>query len=725
MSTGAGAQNDAHDPWSSLVAALPLGLHGAGIPLRKLLEPWFSWTLPVSGSVVRLGGPRRNDIRDVQCFAIFMGAEVRGAAKVGTGTFMSYVEPLERHLERLEADARKLVVVVTESAALGSGVRQRIAEYQEKYSAVVVPFFIGEVRKATSDGRVDELLGERLLDLHARPNLFVRHRRRFDATRIIGLDQQTGDLVSVLREPGGAVLLSGGPGSGKSALVGMAEYGLENTKFVRVECSHVSPSTAFGVAIELLSHLGVECNAPGEALERLRKELTRFKPGGDRFSPQLVVVLEDSDWLIEAIDPRSAEHADARALWTLLSKTVKARCMSLVVTALTTAVLEDRRPYDWPNPVAQLGVPYDIPPLSKQSAGRLVRELGFGCNLRFDDAAIDEVHAQSGGNIEVLLRICARVVDAVRSRDHDHSLVSLNVGLESVKRAVEELVADSTSLKGGALDVLDRDDLRVLRAIAIHHPANVDKLRALLEALPPSQVDRRLERLKQMGLVVTREQGESITIPVLAAWLARHREPIPPRDLFGPIAMAAGLAILGVAFYLVMQGSEAVSARLLYYGCELTLTTHKRQAEGELIKIHAHEDGCEPKDVPRAVGLTVSALDEEVDIQGEHSGVVHCDGDVCDADLTLKTEFGYSSLPLLVKVTGDPANKSRIPLTIEKDPTAVLKRRAGQVLAYGSGALTLIGTYVAFQRRLRSLLRALRALLHRSAAIEGAGNPEA
>jgi serine/threonine-protein kinase len=85
--------------WQALSESLPLGLRGSAEVLRGLMTPWFSSCSPVAPNVVRLEGPRVPHVRSLASYAVLMGADAAGANRVGTHTFMTFVTPLERHLE--------------------------------------------------------------------------------------------------------------------------------------------------------------------------------------------------------------------------------------------------------------------------------------------------------------------------------------------------------------------------------------------------------------------------------------------------------------------------------------------------------------------------------------------------------------------------------------------------------------------------------------------------
>jgi hypothetical protein len=448
-----------------------------------------------------------------------------------------------------------------------------------------------------------------------------------------------------------------------------------------------------------------------EPVEALRAVLASGVPSEKVDHPNRVIVLEDADLLIESIAEGSIEYQAAREIWNILNRAASSKRINLVVTGLVAGLLAERRPFDWHNALCKQAHNQTLRPLNRHSSARLVRELGLGCNVRFDEGAIDLVQSESGGNIDVLSRLCGQIVEAQRSSDTDHPLATVTINADAVRQAVAAMVVDVSALQGGALDVLDAVERRVLRAVAVHRPKTLRGLQLMLENDLPNLVASKLQRLKHMALIVHSSQGEQLTIPILANWL-KHNENARAGEARqrksatrARVAFALGLGLLGLAMYFVVALDELQSAGPLpYHSCELTVYAPKRATDGQQIAVHLSAEHCDLDDATRQAALVAVQGLDGVAVSGVSGPVTQhlgCNGGVCTADLTvtLRAPGGHV---MRLAVTTDDNHEQQI--AIENDPAALLKRLGTKTLGYASGVLTFLGLLGAFQERLRRML---------------------
>lgn len=714
-------------PWDALEEAIPGALREHDAALRDALAAWFDRSQLVCDNVIQLHGNTVLKEAKISCFAVFLGTsardERRDGSALGTRTFMAHAEPLGRQLSSLKVHERKLVIVVSGTPEFGKGVWQRISSYQEQYSATVVPLYVGDVAKAQREGRIGRFLEQRLLDLHPRPNLYARRTGDPDPTRIVGLGSEIHEIVASLQRPGAVLLVSGAPGCGKSSLVTMTEYGLENVRFIKIHCAQLPVRDAATLAGEVMNALNVPEQGTGGPLGAfLEASSTVLRSAAARTARSTsVLVLEDADWLAELLTGPDA--AAVRDLVTALAQRARAGSLSLLLTGCSIGALARRKLGEWHNPLAPLATRYPLPPLSMRSAERVIRELGHGCNLKFEDGTIKELRDASGGNVDILLRICSHIVEAQRKRHDEHPLAIVEIRLRDVRLSVDELATDCVALEGGVLDLLDDLERRIIEVIALHEPRTLRRLQLLLEDVPPAKVASRLDHLRRTGLVGRGGTRLALQIPLLARWLkanvsaqmgeakrARRR-----RVSISTSAITLGL-FLG-AVYFVIPSAKYVSTSSVELGtCRFTISHPAAAGPGEEIYLQFSAESCNAAAVDAAFGVQGQAgtlLEEKDGMVGPILSPIRCFGGACAGSTTL-TVGKHQSGPIHLSVVSADSHSAHV--LIDYDELSRMRGLATAALQVVSAALTLLGVFLALRKRTERLLRGAVALTERKLA---------
>ncbi|MFL5349374.1 MAG: protein kinase domain-containing protein, partial [Hyalangium sp.] len=516
-------------PWEGLAPLLPGTFQLHAMTVVQFLRSLFDGFHPVARNVVQLGHPLFEQSGSQPFFAIFVAGADSREARLQTRTFIQYSEPLEEHLSLLESGARKVVIAIVDSEELGGGVRGRIFELRKKFGAIVLPLHVRELASALKEKQPHQIFLERLSDFHTPPDVFAIGSRKVDPTAVFGMRRLVNELTRLLQEATPFISLTGLPGTGKTALIELARYGLEDARFVSVRCIEVSERRVSEVAALVGRALEAPATAgpPPGIRERLEAAISSAKERAQ--GQRIVLVIEDADFCISALtDERASEEErrDARLFWTSLADQSRAGACAVVVTSLAGSQLSDTVLSGWANPLANQVHVLRVELLSLEDVRRMCTELGRQINVTFDEAALRRIYELSAGNVRVVRSLCSQAIQLRRRASAVSPLQELHVRKRDIARAAVQVAGTSDTFRGNLLPWLDPTDKQVLEVVASQRPRTVKTLcNSLKGQVSAEQCDLSLERLRRMGLVEHREGHERITIPLLEDWVQHHITP--------------------------------------------------------------------------------------------------------------------------------------------------------------------------------------------------------
>jgi tRNA A-37 threonylcarbamoyl transferase component Bud32 len=221
-----------------LTAALPRGLKDADRLLYAFFSELFTAAEPVRDGLLRLRAAAAiRDLAEREHFAIFVDEVARVSdeplGQLGTVVFQTRINPLAAAIEQARAPSGSVLIVVTAASQLGKGVREIIFNLRRDKGLFVVPLALPEIQRVAGRKEARLLLLNRVADLHSVSDPFSILEPSTDPTRCVGFASEVLSLVNYISDGGHIVNIVGPPGSGKSTVVAMAEYGCGEANVIR------------------------------------------------------------------------------------------------------------------------------------------------------------------------------------------------------------------------------------------------------------------------------------------------------------------------------------------------------------------------------------------------------------------------------------------------------------------------------------------------------------
>lgn len=674
------AQAEADTLFETLEAVLPRGLQDANRLLYAFFSELFASAEQVREGLLRLhAGAAIRDLAQRQHFAIFVDEveRVRDEAlgQLGTMVFESRVNPLAAAIEQARAPSGSVLIVVTAASQLGKGVREIIFNLRRDKGLFVVPFALPEIQRVAGRKEARLLLLNRVADLHSVSDPFSILEQSTDPTRCVGFAREVQAIVEHISDGGQVVNIIGPPGSGKSTVVAMAQYGCDEARvsreYIHVDCtelprepqeaarelrarvqqarlpirqhfertlianaqppvrSAVTPQpmaavTATPPALGAASPAGVR-QTMLDILKPVIEEagaqppVKRPRPGTSPQEPQLVLVLEDADWLVRmaaASNPDAEQRARAIELWRALAEL----CSSGGHTALVTCVrdLSDHDQVAGEKPLAFHRVA--LRAISLPEATRMVEPLGQLVGLTFPQKVIDHLYEECGGNVFALRLLCRAIARLTFEERNTSPLAKVTISRRHVAEAAQRVVAARTSFSGHIETWLDATERFMLQHVARERPRDVARACTNLAGLAPAQELRLAHaNLQRMGFIEA--QGQRVQIRLFERWIRVHMDAPPTRKVeierrrLGRIAFGFATSALVFGFYWTwLRNTRSRTPAMAIGECNYKLDYPDRVGEGEIIAVAAYRDCATVPAVPpllelSAVESTIHAVD--------------------------------------------------------------------------------------------------------------------
>jgi tetratricopeptide (TPR) repeat protein len=177
------------------------------------------------------------------------------------------------------------------------------------------------------------------------------------------------------------------------------------------------------------------------------RELLAAIAGGKAKGPQRIVIILDELERILPINtqPPVAGYLEFFALLRGLAQTGGA--ISSVVVAANSLISEKASWEGRENPVFALYQPIFLPPFSDKDTFNMVRELGKGMSVYWDDDALDAVYFEMGGHPFLTRQLCSRIIQA-------NHLRPLRIDAEMVNAAVSSFIREETDKFAQIMELL-------------------------------------------------------------------------------------------------------------------------------------------------------------------------------------------------------------------------------------------------------------------------------
>lgn len=638
-------------------AVIPSGFRDQSSYVVEFFRELFKTARQLEDRLIQLGTPVIRDLESRNHYVLFLHDVESDAAtpfgQIGARAFRTQVDPFAKELAKLQAPAGSVLITVLAAPQLGQGAREAIFALRTERNLFVVPIAASEIRQACQAGTTRLLLINRIADLHTVSDPFAIFEGFTDPTCFVGFSAEVADLVKYIGEGGKIISVAGPPGSGKTSMVAMAEYGCDTRdvarQFVRIQCgelpdhepgrliqeigarvrrlrgdredppaagdatppaaapSSVSPDLRASI-LQLGIRRAFHTTVPGVGPRRARQETGLAK------RHQLVIVLEDADWLIRlasSSEPNVEQRTAARELWGGLAQLCSAGGHTVIVTSIRDFQIMDQVPLEQPISVSRV----PMRALSRRDSDHLVTSLGELVGFRPTRRAFARLHDESGGNVYALRLLCSDVIRATRERPNYSPLASLTVTPRLVAKAVEHIEATGSTFRSHVSLWLDEVETNVLQYIAKERPRSPQAIRRALEAIAtPTQISRALDALELMGIVDHRRGHHRVCIPLFERWINSHLD--APRSRRYAIhqqrlsRIAVGFtctALLFGGYWTWLRSTRSTQARTIE-GCRYELDYPDRIGLDETIEVYVYQDCLIAKKHDLAVERVLSSL---------------------------------------------------------------------------------------------------------------------
>jgi tRNA A-37 threonylcarbamoyl transferase component Bud32 len=654
---GAGDDKLVHDAFAGAFdTVIPPGFRDQSTYLVEFFRELFKTASQLEGRLIQLGTPVIRDLDSRNHYVLFLHDVENDATtpfgQIGTRAFRAQVDPFAKQLAKLQAPAGSVLITVLAAPQLGQGARETIFALRTERNLFVVPIAASEIRQACEAGTTRLLLINRIADLHTVSDPFAIFEGFTDPTCFVGFSAEVADLVKYIGEGGKIISVAGPPGSGKTSMVAMAEYGCDTSnvarQFVRIQCGELPDHEPGRLIQEICARVrrlrgdrevapdGRDATQPAPPASAAVPDLraTILQLGAQRafqtmrgVTPhrarhetglakrhQLVIVLEDADWLIRlasSSEPNVEQRGAARELWVGLAQLCSSGAHTVIVTSIRDFQVMDQVPLEQPITVSRV----PMRALSRRESDHLVTSLGELVGFRPTRRAFAKLYDESGGNVYALRLLCSDVIRATRERPNYSPLASLTVTPRLVAKAVEHIEATGSTFRSHVSLWLDEVEKNVLQYIAKERPRSPQAIRRALEAIAtPAQISRALDALELMGIVDHRRGHHRVCIPLFERWINSHLD--APRSRRYAIQqqrlsrIAIGFtctALLFGGYWTWLRSTRSTQARTID-ACRYELDYPDRIGLDETIEIFVYQDCLTAKKHELAVERVLSSL---------------------------------------------------------------------------------------------------------------------
>jgi len=241
--------------------------------------------------------------------------------------------------------------------------------------------------------------------------------------------------------------------------------------------------------------------------EDMRAFLDALSAGRVPSMQRLVIVLDEVERLLPVAGQRGIEgYVEFFGLLRGLAQTERYRgLLSSVVVAANAAISERGYWEGRENPVFALYKPVFLPPLSDVECTEMIRSLGKGMSVYWDDGAISAVFVETGGHPFLTRALCSRITRQNVSRP-------LKVTAAMVQAQIGPFIRD----EGDKLE-------QVIELLRTNFPQEELFLQQIaLGEAPAEMPDESLRHLLGYHLIVPEGMGYRVTLNLLRRWLRRR-----------------------------------------------------------------------------------------------------------------------------------------------------------------------------------------------------------
>ena len=222
---------------------------------------------------------------------------------------------------------------------------------------------------------------------------------------------------------------------------------------------------------------------------------------------RLVIVLDELERILPVAGQRGIDgYMEFFGLLRGLAQTERYRgLLSSVVVAANAAISEQSYWEGRENPVFAFYTPYFLPPLSRDECAKMIRALGKGMSVYWDEDATSAIFAETDGHPFLTRTLCSHIAK-------QHIQRPLQVTVQMVQTQIDAFIR-------GESDKLEQ----ITELLRTNFPQEETFLQqsALGEALP-KMPDEALRHLLGYHLIAAENGGYRLTLNLLRRWLRRR-----------------------------------------------------------------------------------------------------------------------------------------------------------------------------------------------------------